>query len=137
MSLLAAAAGLTAGALGAAGLGRLREHRKAPRGLADLLGWGFLVGEGVVLMKDGSFLAAWRVRGRDLASSTAAEVVNLAGHANAALAALGDGWLVHADAVRRDAVGYAPSASTTRPSPSSPSPTRRPRGSRASSRSGS
>ena len=57
MSLLAAAAGLTAGALGAAGLGRLREHRAAPRGLADLLGWGFLVGEGVVLMKDGSFLA--------------------------------------------------------------------------------
>ena len=108
MSLLAAAAGLTAGALGAAGLGRLREHQKAPRGLSDLLGWGFLVGEGVVMMKDGSFLAAWRVRGRDLASSTAAEVVNLAGHANAALAALGDGWMVHADAVRRDATGYAP-----------------------------
>jgi type IV secretion system protein VirB4 len=108
MSLLAAAAGLTAGALGAAGLGRLREHQKAPRGLSDLLGWGFLVGEGVVLLKDGSFLAAWRVRGRDLASSTAAEVVNLAGHANAALAALGDGWMVHADAVRRDATGYAP-----------------------------
>ena len=107
MSLLAAAAGLTAGALGAAGLGRLREHRAAPRGLSDLLGWGFLVGEGVVMTKDGSFLAAWRVRGRDLASSTAAEVVNLAGHANAALAALGDGWMVHADAVRRDAVGYA------------------------------
>ena len=59
MSLLTAAAGLAAGALGAAGLGRLREHRAAPRGLSDLLGWGFLVGEGVVLMKDGSFLAAF------------------------------------------------------------------------------
>ena len=108
MSLLAAAAGLTAGALGAAGLGRLREHRAAPRGLADLVGWGFLVGEGVVLMKDGSFLAGWRVRGRDLASSTPGEVVNLAGHVNVALASLGDGWMVHADAVRRDATGYAP-----------------------------
>ena len=117
MSLLAAAVGLTAGALGAAGLGRLREHRAAPRGLSDLLGWGFLVGEGVVLMKDGSFLAAWRVRGRDLASSTAAEVVNLAGHANAALAALGDGWMVHADAVRRDATGYAPSERCHFPDP--------------------
>ena len=117
MSLLVAAAGLTAGALGAAGLGRVREHRATPRGLSDLLGWGFLVGEGVVLMKDGSFLAAWRVRGRDLASSTAAEVANLAGHANVALAALGDGWMVHADAVRRDATGYAPSERCHFPDP--------------------
>ena len=107
MSLIAAAAGLAAGALGAAGLGRIREHARTPRGLSDLLGWGFLVGEGVVLMKDGSFLAAWRVRGRDLASSTAAEVATLAAHANVALASLGDGWMVHADAVRRSAVGYA------------------------------
>ena len=108
MSLLAAAAGLAAGTLGAAGLGRLREHRARPRALSDLLGWGFLVGEGVVLMKDGSFLAAYRVRGRDLASSTAGEVAALAGHVGSALAAYGDGWMVHADAVRREAVGYAP-----------------------------
>lgn len=108
MSLIAAAAGLAAGTLGAAGLGRLREHRARPRALSDLLGWGFLVGEGVVLMKDGSFLVAYRVRGRDLASSTAGEVAALAGHVGAALAAYGDGWMVHADAVRREAVGYAP-----------------------------
>ena len=108
MSLIAAAAGLAAGTFGAAGLGRLREHRVRPRSLSDLLGWGFLVGEGVVLMKDGSFLAAYRVRGRDLASSTAGEVAALAGHVGAALAAYGDGWMVHADAVRREAVGYAP-----------------------------
>ena len=108
MSLIAAAAGLAAGTLGAAGLGRLREHRARPRALADLLGWGFLVGEGVVLMKDGSFLVAYRVRGRDLASSTAGEVAALAGHVGAALAAYGDGWMVHADAVRCEAVGYAP-----------------------------
>ncbi|PAP79001.1 hypothetical protein B1759_16140 [Rubrivirga sp. SAORIC476] len=105
---MAAAAGLAAGTLGAAGLGRLREYRARPRALSDLLGWGFLVGEGVVLMKDGSFLAAYRVRGRDLASSTAGEVAALAGHVGAALAAYGDGWMVHADAVRREAVGYAP-----------------------------
>ena len=111
MSLLAAAIGTTAGALGAAGLGRLRENRRATglgsRALSDLLGWGFLVGEGVVLMKDGSFLAAWRFRGRDLASSTAGEVAALAEHVNAAVASYGDGWMVHVDAVRREAVGYA------------------------------
>ncbi|MDT7858410.1 hypothetical protein RQM47_17300 [Rubrivirga sp. S365] len=108
MSLISAAAGLAAGSLGAAALGRLREHRKTPRALSDLLGWGFLVGDGVVLTKDGSFLAAWRVRGRDLASSTVGEVAALATHVGAALSAYGDGWMVHADAVRREAVGYAP-----------------------------
>ena len=112
MSFLAAAAGTAAGALGAAGLGRLREHRRAEglgsRALSDLLGWGFLVGEGVVLMKDGSFLTAWRFRGRDLASSTVGEVAALAEHVNAAVASYGDGWMVHVDAVRREAVGYAP-----------------------------
>ena len=109
MSLLAAAIGTTAGALGAAGLGRLRENRRATglgsRAVSDLLGWGFLVGEGVVLMKDGSFLAAWRFRGRDLASSTAGEVAALAEHVNTAIASYGDGWMVHVDAVRRDPLG--------------------------------
>ena len=108
MSLISAAAGLAAGSLGAAALGKLREHRRTPRALSDLLGWGFLVGEGVVLTKDGSFLAAWRVRGRDLASSTTGEVAALATHVGAALSAYGDGWMIHADAVRREAVGYAP-----------------------------
>ena len=115
MSLLAAAAGTAAGALGAAGLSRLREHRAGrssgglgPRALSDLLGWGFLVGEGVVLMKDGGLLAGWRFRGRDLASSTPGEVAALAEQVNTALAAYGDGWMVHVTAIRREAVGYAP-----------------------------
>ena len=30
----------------------LREHRAEPRGLADLLNWGFMVDDGVVLQKD-------------------------------------------------------------------------------------
>ena len=56
-------------------------------------------------MKDGSFLAAWRFRGRDLASSTAGEVAALAEHVNTAIASYGDGWMVHVDAVRRRGVG--------------------------------
>ena len=34
----------------------LREHRRAAQGLADLLTWGALVAEGVVVNKDGSSL---------------------------------------------------------------------------------
>ena len=57
--------------LGAGGMWAARRaiatlaHAAQP-GLGDLLGWAFLVGEGVVVMKDGSFLAGMSVRGRDL-----------------------------------------------------------------------
>src|SRR5690606_31014424 len=89
-------------------LGRLREHRKGPAGLADLLGWGFLVEEGIVLQKDGSFLAGWRYRGPDLTSSTAMELDVLSKHINDALRPYGDNWMFHVDAVRRAATAYAP-----------------------------
>ena len=117
MSLVAAAVGLAAGALGAAGLGRLREHRRAPAALADLLGWGFLVGDGVVLLKDGSFMASWSFRGADLVSSTPREVEVVADHVAAALGSCGDGWMFHVDAVRRPAVGYAERARCHFPDP--------------------
>ncbi|MEM7789397.1 MAG: conjugal transfer protein TrbE [Bacteroidota bacterium] len=117
MSLLAAALGLTAGALGALGAGRLAEHRKDPAALSDLLGWGFLVGEGVVLMKDGSFMCSFAFRGRDLISSTPREVEAMTEHVATALASLGDGWMVHVDATRRPAVGYADRAACHFPDP--------------------
>ncbi len=108
MDLLTTSLAFGAGA-GAAGLlGRLREHRERPSGLADLLGWGFLVAEGVVLQKDGSFLAGWRYRGPDLTSSTAAELDLLSRHVSDALRPYGDNWMFHVDAVRRPSAAYAP-----------------------------
>ena len=44
----------------------LREHRRKPQGLADLLNWAALVGDGIVVNKDGSFLAGWSYTGPDL-----------------------------------------------------------------------
>ncbi len=117
MSLLALSAGVTAGALAKVGLDRFREHRREPAALADLLGWGFLVGDGVVLLKDGSFMAGWEFRGHDLISSTPREIDSMTDHVAAALGSLGDGWMVHVDAVRRPAVGYAPRAKCHFPDP--------------------
>ena len=57
-----------------------REHRKRPQGLADLLSWGALVAPGVVVNKDGSFLAGWRYRGPDVDSATPEELGILARH---------------------------------------------------------
>jgi type IV secretion system protein VirB4 len=87
---------------------RLREHQTKPQGLADLLGWGFLVEEGVILQKDGSFLTGWRYRGPDLRSATPEELDVLSQHVNDALRPYGDNWMFHVDAIRRPSTSYAP-----------------------------
>ena len=89
-------------------LNRLREHRAEPAGLADALNWGFLVAGGVVLQKDGSLLAGWRYRGPDATASTANELSVLSRQVSDALLPYGDGWMFHADAIRRPANAYAP-----------------------------
>lgn len=109
MDLLTAAAGFAGGIGVAHGLAALREHRTQPVGLADLLPWGFLVDDGVILQKDGSFLAGWRYRGPDLGAAGAAELDALARRVNDALLPFADNWMFHVDAIRRPAAPYAPS----------------------------
>ena len=99
--------GGAAGCAAAAILRKTQEHRLEPRGLADLLGWAFLVGEGVVLQKDGALLAAFRYRGPDLSSSTTADVSALGAQLNDALLPFVDGWMFHVDAMRSTAPAYA------------------------------
>ncbi len=100
--------GWTLGALSWALLGRLREHRSEPAGLCDWLLWAYLVGEGVVLGKDGSLLAGWSYRGPDTSAATAEDLDALSSHVSQALLPLGNGWMVHWNAVRHAAPGYAP-----------------------------
>jgi len=85
-----------------------RERRRRPHGLADLLNWAALVDEGVVLNKDGSFLAGWGYRGPDLQSATPEEVAALAEQLNRAFLPLGSDWLVAIDAIRAPGPGYPP-----------------------------
>ena len=86
----------------------LREHRPKPQGLADLLNWAALVGEGIAVNKDGSFLAGWSYTGPDLDAATAEELALLSQHFNQALLPLGDEWLLNADAIRRPSRDYPP-----------------------------
>jgi type IV secretion system protein VirB4 len=95
--------GGAAGAGAAALLRRGGEHRTVPAGLNDLLGWAWLVDDGVVAMKDGALLAGLTFRGPDLASATAAELTAVGVHLNDALLTLSDGWMVHVDAIRAPA----------------------------------
>ena len=84
----------------------LAEYRRPTSRLADFLPWAALVGEGVVLNKDGSFLRTARFRGPDLDSAVPAELVAVAGRINNALRRLGSGWAVFVEAQRHRASTY-------------------------------
>src|SRR6478609_7511881 len=84
----------------------LAEYRRTTSRLADFLPWAALVGEGVVLNKDGSFQRTARFRGPDLESSVPAELVAVAGRLNNAFRRLGSGWAIFVEAARLTAQRY-------------------------------
>jgi type IV secretion/conjugal transfer VirB4 family ATPase len=88
------------------GVHRLREHRTEARGLADLLQWGFLVDDGIVLQKDGSVLSGWKYHGPDLSAASDAELAALVRQVHDVLLIHGSEWMFHVDAIRRAAAPY-------------------------------
>ena len=84
----------------------LKKHRSRTAGFADLLNYAAVVDDGVIVGKNGSFIAAWIYQGDDNASSTEPQREMVSFRINQALCGLGNGWMVHVDAVRRPAPGY-------------------------------
>src|SRR5271166_5386376 len=86
---------------------QLKRHRSQEAGLADLLNYAAVVGDGVVIGKNGTLIAGWEYAGDDNASVTdqARDVVSA--RLNQALARLGNGWMLHVDAVRFPANPYS------------------------------
>src|SRR3989440_4174112 len=80
--------------------------RSPPKGLGDLLQYAGLVDDGVCLLKDGAFLAAWSYAGPDMDSASHEELAVLSSQVNSALARLGNGWMLHVDAIRQPSIGY-------------------------------
>lgn len=85
----------------------MREFRTKIGGYADLLNYAALIEDGVILNKDGSLMAAWSYRGNDLDSSSSYELDALSERLNAALKRRGSGWMMHVDAIRREARQYS------------------------------
>ena len=106
MDALSGVLGCVVGIGASEGLRRLREHRTEPLGLADVLNWAFMVGEGVVLQKDGSLLAGWTYRGPDLCAASALDLSALARQVHDAILPFGSDWMFHVDAIRRPAAPY-------------------------------
>lgn len=84
----------------------LAEYRNRNTRLADYLPWVALVGQGIVLNKDGSFQRTARFRGPDLDSAVPAELIAVAGRLNNAFRRLGSGWAIFVEAQRHPSNSY-------------------------------
>ena len=86
---------------------RLLPRRPGNRyGTPDLLPYSYLVGDGIVMLKDRSLMRSYKVRGPDLKSASPAELLALKHHGNHALLRLGDGWMIQTDLVRFYSADY-------------------------------
>ena len=95
----------------------LKNHRSTDAGFADLLNYSAMVEDGVVVGKNGSFMVAWMYQGEDNASSTDAQRETVSFRLNQALSGMGNGWMIHVDAVRRPAPIYPVPAASHFPDP--------------------
>lgn len=85
---------------------KLKPHRSTAAGVADLLNAASVVDDGIIACKSGALMAAWIYEGDDLNSSTEEDTDRVASVINAALADMGNGWMIHVDAVRRESPTY-------------------------------
>lgn len=74
--------------------------------VSDLLIYGSLIDDGILLNKNGSLSAAWYFYGDDAASVTNIDREAWSSRINGALKHLGSGWMVHVDAIRRPCPSY-------------------------------
>jgi type IV secretion/conjugal transfer VirB4 family ATPase len=96
---------------------KLKKHRSKDAGLADLLNYAAVVDDGVIVGKNGSFMAAWLYKGDDNASSTDEQREMISFRINQSLVGLGNGWMLHVDAVRRPAPNYSEQGLSQFPDP--------------------
>lgn len=84
----------------------LREYRRNPEKLSELLPWAALIEDGVVLNKDGSFLSTLAYRGPDLDSATQEELIVASSHLNNILRRFGSGWALFFESQRSEITIY-------------------------------
>ena len=95
----------------------LKKHRSKEAGFADLLNYAAMVDDGIIVGKNGSFMASWLYQGEDNASSTEEQRELVSFRLNQALSGMGNGWMIHVDAVRRPAQSYTPASASHFPDP--------------------
>lgn len=96
---------------------KLSDFRSKAIGLPDLLTYAVLIEPGIILQKDGSFLATFEVKGQDTASSTAEDLALVSEQFSNAAKRLGDGWILHIDACRSTQKAYPDANKSVFPDP--------------------
>jgi len=96
---------------------KLKKYHSKDAGMADLLNYAAMVDDGVIVGKNGSFMASWFYQGDDNASSTDEQREVVSFRINQALSGLGNGWMLHVDAVRRPAPNYTEAGLSYFPDP--------------------
>ncbi|EAT8674928.1 VirB4 family type IV secretion/conjugal transfer ATPase [Salmonella enterica] len=85
----------------------LKKHRAKDEAFADLLNYAAVVDDGVIVCKNGSFMASFFYKGADNASATDQERELVSFRINKAIGKLGAGWMMHVDAMRNPAPSYS------------------------------
>jgi type IV secretion system protein VirB4 len=85
----------------------IRKHRSTKQGAVDLLNYAAVVDDGVIVGKNGAFIASWLYQCPDASSmpNNAREMLSF--RLNHALKEFGNGWMIHVDAIRRPSPGYS------------------------------
>ncbi len=87
----------------------LSKHRSKDASVADLINYAAVIDDGVIVGKNGALMAAWLYQGDDNASSTDQQKEATSLFINQALSRLGNGWMIHVDAIRKPAPSYSQS----------------------------
>ncbi|PVZ82646.1 conjugal transfer protein TrbE, partial [Serratia sp. S1B] len=85
----------------------LKKNRSKDESLADLINYAAVVDDGVIVCKNGSFMASFFYKGADNASATDQERELVSFRINKAISKLGNGWMMHVDAIRNPAPSYS------------------------------
>lgn len=87
-------------------MGSISKFRSRRSAFSDDLDYAAMIDPGIILNKNGSLMAAWRVRGPDLSSSSAGQRNAVAARMNQLLLSLDGSYMVHMDAVRESSRRY-------------------------------
>jgi type IV secretion system protein TrbE len=84
-----------------------RRKRTGRHGTPDLLPYSHLVGDGIIALKDGSYLRSYMMRGPDLKSASVEQILALKHQGNHAMLRFDDGWMmIQSDLVRFPSAEY-------------------------------
>ena len=83
-----------------------KRFQKGTPGVADLLPWAAEIDDGIIVCKNGAFCSSFIYSPKDAAFSTPEERELCSQYLNNAVKGLGNGWVIHVDAVRRASPGY-------------------------------